>query len=1088
MMRRLLILSILFSFLIAQDYNSEIQPIWDNSCTASCHNSGNVSGGLNLTSQTSYNELVNVASQGYSGFQRVKPNDVANSVLFQKIVGNSSFGDRMPKGGGNLAQADEEKIKKWIENGAPQSGGGGSDYAFDFGPNQAQINVDPPIEGEQNWSIESWVNFHQKASSGTFYDLFQFAHQDNNENLMFFEFNGTENKFWLFYKGATGTSQFQDDNMFDNKWHHIFVSGDGSKIKLFVDGTEKLELDYSGSFHTSDKKMIFGVNMDGSIDEVRMRKKSDFPGVPTASYGAEEGTLLTWDFNDGHSTQATDESGHSNHGEINGTAAYESGVYSGTGGGNNGIDVTIAAQNELSGQVRIGFVPSGSDPNYWTSATFTWETNIDFPSGGGNQNEKIWDNGINDSNDNHLIAFLDANNDNQWDDATEYGGISQPFGITNKQGNAGTIDLKRGGGGGGFSITVEVELQEEYPAGQVWFGVWEMGQDPATTQPIFEETIGEDPPFIRSYGFNWTLQDGKSYFIGGFFDMNNNNMPDQSEPQGRSIDFTWPVSGNVHLELEDMSGPDIDVGSISGTMGATEDQTLTLALDIHSSHGVQNAKIEYFIGGSTTMQSSGMSNSGGDTWEGSIPASDVTSQGLLYEIVAEDDRGMESSTGIDEIRVDFSELHLTNTPSEEYVMISAPGQLQNASMSAVLDELGEADPKVWRIFRWTGNGYAENSGSFTAGKAYWLITKDAETILAGTGKSTGLKNPPSISLSSGWNMIAIPFDFSVDMNDNSFTVEGDVEPNFYEYNGSAYTNASRLNPGEGVWVYANSSASIKFDFIGAIEGSGSEANDELDEFEQGGWKANFIASAGSKQDVVNVFGAHPNAENEWDKHDRREPPVIGDYVSVAFENQSWSSRGGRYSQDIRLEDDQVQSWTLAAKTNIRGIVHLELEDLNAIPAYQDIRLVDTALGIVYDLRSQKEVTFTSRGTGNPYYFQLMVGPADDIQNQLDDLGIVPNSFELAQNSPNPFNPVTNIGVSLIEDANITLRVYNLLGEEMNTLAFNRSFGKGNHRFIWGGKDDYGRQLPSGVYLYRLEVISHNGTQLFQDTKKMVLMK
>ncbi|MBT4808982.1 MAG: hypothetical protein HON84_03580, partial [Candidatus Marinimicrobia bacterium] len=429
-MRRLLILSILFSFLIAQDYNSEIQPIWDNSCTASCHNSGNVSGGLNLTSQTSYNELVNVASQGYSGFQRVKPNDVANSVLFQKIVGNSSFGDRMPKGGGNLAQADEEKIKKWIENGAPQSGGGGSDYAFDFGPNQAQINVDPPIEGEQNWSIESWVNFHQKASSGTFYDLFQFAHQDNNENLMFFEFNGTENKFWLFYKGATGTSQFQDDNMFDNKWHHIFVSGDGSKIKLFVDGTEKLELDYSGSFHTSDKKMIFGVNMDGSIDEVRMRKKSDFPGVPTASYGAEEGTLLTWDFNDGHSTQATDESGHSNHGEINGTAAYESGVYSGTGGGNNGIDVTIAAQNELSGQVRIGFVPSGSDPNYWTSATFTWETNIDFPSGGGNQNEKIWDNGINDSNDNHLIAFLDANNDNQWDDATEYGGISQPFGIT----------------------------------------------------------------------------------------------------------------------------------------------------------------------------------------------------------------------------------------------------------------------------------------------------------------------------------------------------------------------------------------------------------------------------------------------------------------------------------------------------------------------------------------------------------------------------------------------------------------------------------------------------------------------------------
>ena len=50
-----------------------------------------------------------------------------NSVLHQKIVGNSSFGDRMPKGGGNLAQADEEKIKKWIDEGALQSWNGGAD-------------------------------------------------------------------------------------------------------------------------------------------------------------------------------------------------------------------------------------------------------------------------------------------------------------------------------------------------------------------------------------------------------------------------------------------------------------------------------------------------------------------------------------------------------------------------------------------------------------------------------------------------------------------------------------------------------------------------------------------------------------------------------------------------------------------------------------------------------------------------------------------------------------------------------------------------------------------------------------------------
>ena len=119
---------------------------------------------------------------------------------------------------------------------------------------------------------------------------------------------------------------------------------------------------------------------------------------------------------------------------------------------------------------------------------------------------------------------------------------------------------------------------------------------------------------------------------------------------------------------------------------------------------------------------------------------------------------------------------------------------------------------------------------------------------------------------------------------------------------------------------------------------------------------------------------------------------------------------------------------------------------------------------------------------------MIVGEADDIQLQLDDMGMVPTDFELFQNTPNPFNPVTNIRVSLIESANITLKVYSLLGEELNAIAVNKSFGKGNFRFIWDGKHDNGRQLPSGIYLYSLEVRSQSGVHLYQDTKKMVLMK
>ena len=208
---------------------------------------------------------------------------------------------------------------------------------------------------------------------------------------------------------------------------------------------------------------------------------------------------------------------------------------------------------------------------------------------------------------------------------------------------------------------------------------------------------------------------------------------------------------------------------------------------------------------------------------------------------------------------------------------------------------------------------------------------------------------------------------------------------------------------------------------------------------------------------------------------------------MAFDNDSWAKNGGSYSQDIRSEGSS-QTWNLAARSNIKGIVSLNLEDIDAIPSHQDVRLVDPVLGIVYNLRSDKAVTFTSQGNENPYYYKLIVGEAADIQSQLDDMGMVPTDFELFQNTPNPFNPVTNIRVSLIESANITLKVYSLLGEELNAIAVNKSFGKGNFRFIWDGKHDNGRQLPSGIYLYSLEVMSQSGVHLYQDTKKMVLMK
>lgn len=90
-------------------------------------------------------------------------------------------------------------------------------------------------------------------------------------------------------------------------------------------------------------------------------------------------------------------------------------------------------------------------------------------------------------------------------------------------------------------------------------------------------------------------------------------------------------------------------------------------------------------------------------------------------------------------------------------------------------------------------------------------------------------------------------------------------------------------------------------------------------------------------------------------------------------------------------------------------------------------------------------------------------------------GVVPRSYELKQNYPNPFNPGTTIEYDLPKPGEVTLIVYNLLGEKVVTLVSGmKPAGKHSLRFE-------ARELPSGIYFYRLQ------SDDFTKTKKMVLL-
>ena len=106
---------------------------------------------------------------------------------------------------------------------------------------------------------------------------------------------------------------------------------------------------------------------------------------------------------------------------------------------------------------------------------------------------------------------------------------------------------------------------------------------------------------------------------------------------------------------------------------------------------------------------------------------------------------------------------------------------------------------------------------------------------------------------------------------------------------------------------------------------------------------------------------------------------------------------------------------------------------------------------------------------------------DGSKLNIDDGELVPETFALHANYPNPFNPTTTISYDLPKRSLVTIGIYNLLGKQIKTLV-NQSQDAGNKIAVWNGTDDLGRQVSAGVYLYRIQAGE------FSQTRKMLLLK
>ena len=197
-----------------------------------------------------------------------------------------------------------------------------------------------------------------------------------------------------------------------------------------------------------------------------------------------------------------------------------------------------------------------------------------------------------------------------------------------------------------------------------------------------------------------------------------------------------------------------------------------------------------------------------------------------------------------------------------------------------------------------------------------------------------------------------------------------------------------------------------------------------------------------------------------------------------------------------LTDTYNLQWTESPAIGDRDSIHyLVYAKIGAYPAEEIDDTTVTALSITYQ-EILENVFEGSSVNGATVKFQVVAkngGYSKDVTgddrvlyvNRYEYLSTegegVPVEFALHENYPNPFNPTTTLRFDLPEVSDITLTIYNMLGQKVRTFNYQNT-SAGYHSVTWDATNDYGDPVGAGVYLYQLQ------TKDFVKTRKMVLLK
>ncbi|MFC1504425.1 right-handed parallel beta-helix repeat-containing protein [Spirochaetota bacterium] len=380
---------------------------------------------------------------------------------------------------------------------------------------------------------------------------------------------------------------------------------------------------------------------------------------------------------------------------------------------------------------------------------------------------------------------------------------------------------------------------------------------------------------------------------------------------------------------------------------------------------------------------------------------------------------------------------------------------------------------------------------FEIGSSFWIRSDSSVTVtLPESTTWPVVSSTYTIDLDTGWNMVGSPFPFpfetemvvveksGVQKNYSDAVSSGWIENEKYCYTGNEYVIKCNPKAWEGFWWYANSSlkliitpvygwdyvntdSSVTLPYLAPLRAlyAGSGGDDEF--------FIRLTARAGSKLDKETYFGTSGAAHDDIDLLDSHEPPVMKDYLSIAFRNSEQN-----LARDVKSPVDDIKVWIANIRTDQeRASVTVAFDFIKRSQHYRYF-LLDIKTGDKVEITENMQYSYMSPAGSSTRPFKVIAAALAYADAVLEEFGI-----EKSYAFPNPAFEEVRIAARMksVNASGVLVKIFDMAGRQLRAEHMT-SDDLLTYYYDWDLTDMNGAACASGVYIYKVSALSYGSEE------------